>query len=387
MPKTLSLGQSAVVVGLCLLFTTISINVEAPLYVTYAQLAGLGRAESAFAFAIHPIALLLLLTFIGGISERLGQKNAIIVGMGCAVIATSLMIVLPSLYTLYFTRVVQAFALCLNLGACTAYLVQVYSERAENASMWVGMMTSLGYGVGALLTSIFISITPSITPPSYFIVALGSGLCLFLATRILPLSEPNPEAPLIRLPHFPPLVRELGITLGVAWAVTGLLIAIVPNQLTLVGVGAWSGVALFVVNAIGAVIQPIARRFNPITALKIGIVVLPFGYFIMVLGTWIGFVPMLLLGAALVGSSCYGFIYYGALTQLNLKIDSESRVGATTGLFLLANSGFALPSIGIGYLSETFLGVTQSLLCFGLLMVGIVIVLGVRLWNSEIEVE
>jgi hypothetical protein len=112
---------------------------------------------------------------------------------------------------------------------------------------------------------------------------------------------------------------------------------------------------------------------------------LPFGYFIMVLGTWIGFVPMLLLGAALVGSSCYGFIYYGALTQLNLNIDSESRVSATTGLFLLANLGFALPSIGIGYLSETFLGVTQSLLCFGLFMVGIVIVLGVRLWNSEVE--
>jgi predicted MFS family arabinose efflux permease len=76
---------------------------------------------------------------------------------------------------------------------------------------------------------------------------------------------------------------------------------------------------------------------------------------------------LVLLGAAVTGSACYGFTYLGGLAELSLR-SGEKRARAVSGYFALAYLGFGLPSVGLGFLSDRF-GLMPALSGFGILLI------------------
>lgn len=172
----------------------------------------------------------------------------------------------------------------------------------------------------------------------------------------------------MRLPAFPRGSVTLGLAIATAWAVTGLVISVVPSQLSLQGLAAWSGPALFLVNGTGALMQPWARRLSAERSLLVGFVLLPVGYALLVLGAWWGALSLVLLGASVSGAACYGFTYLGGLTAVSV-ISGDSRARAVSGYFLFAYVGFGVPSVLVGFLAER-IGVPVALAVFlGVVMI------------------
>ncbi|WP_206100054.1 hypothetical protein [Pandoraea sp. XY-2] len=62
--------------------------------------------------------------------------------------------------------------------------------------------------------------------------------------------------------------------------------------------------------------------------------------------------PVLLAGAAIASSACYGFTYLGGLAAVNAAVAPAMRARAVAGYFLFAYFGFSVPVVTIGWLAD-----------------------------------
>ena len=364
----------AIIISLALFIVTLAVNLEVPLYPTYAENAGYGTGLTAVVFAFYIVGLLPVLMLFSGISDRLGRKPILLLGLACAFSATLLVTLFPTMQALLVARVLQGVGVGLSVGTGTAYLAEVLErtnvleqEGAARAAALTAVTTSLGFGGGALITSAALWLNSSPVPSSYILTLILSAATL-LAVAFLP-NPPALGGAIMRLPAFPQGSLKLGLAIATAWAVTGLVISVVPAQLRLYGLAVWAGPALFLVNGTGAFVQPWVRRMDATQALLIGFVLLPLGYALLILGVWQGVLALVLLGASVAGAACYGFTYLGGLASISL-LSGAQRARAVSGYFLFAYLGFGLPSIMIGFLAERT-GVPAALTVF----LGLVIVM------------
>lgn len=361
-------SAAPIIVGTALFLITAAVNLEVPLYGVYAAGAGFGAGLTAVVFAAYIGALVPTLIVFGGISDRVGRKPILLVGLGCAILATALMIFAPSVTALFVARVLQGIGVGLSIGAGTAFLAELLggAAGAARAASLAAVTTSLGFGSGALLTSAGLATVSTVPPISYVLVALLALGCFLAVSALRVRGGVTGTGALLRLPYYPTGVWGYGVAIAVAWAVTGLVIAVVPGELAQHGLGVWSGPTLFLVNGTGALMQPLARRLAPVAALRVGFVLLPLGYGLLVLGAWQGVLPGILAGAMLAGAACYGFTYLGGLSAVSVAGGVE-RARAVSGYFLCAYLGLGLPSIAVGFLADR-IGIVTALVGFGVVL-------------------
>jgi MFS family permease len=352
--------------ALALFLVTAAVNVEMPLYRVYAAQSGYGNGMTTLVFAAYIAGLLPTLIFFGGISDRIGRKAALFAGLSAALCATVLMIYRPGLHPLFISRIFQGMGVGLSMGAGSAYLAESLGggKAAQRSAGYVAIATSLGFGGGALFTGTVLLFNPSPSPISYRIIAFGAAVCLAMILGIR--GNPGTGGSLLRLPYFPKGTLPVALTITLAWAVTGVVISLMPAQLARNGLSAWAGHALFLVNATGVAVQPWARKMDPRKALLMGAIVLPIGYFVLLYGAWAGHMALVLSGAAMAGSACYGFTYLGGLAELSHR-GAEQRARAVSGYFVFAYLGFGLPSVALGFLADRF-GLIPTLTGFGALL-------------------
>jgi len=153
----------------------------------------------------------------------------------------------------------------------------------------------------------------------------------------------------------------------------------VPSQLRAFGLEAWAGPVLFAVNGTGVLAQPHARRLSPLGALRGGLALLPVGYGMLALGAWKGWLPLVLIGAAIAGAASYGYTYLGGLTEVS-RLGGKERARAVSGYFLCAYIGFSMPPIAVGYLGDA-IGIAPALGVFGIVVGGLSA--GFYIWSTQ----
>ena len=347
--------------ALCLI--TLAVNLQAPLYITYADLSGQGATATAVAFSGYVLGVLPVLLALGGLADRVGRRPLILAALLLSMLATLLMLLAPSLQTLGLAR------LCLGLGTglasatATAYMGELMgADSSARAANWVTASTSLGFGLGAALTSLFLLRGPSLTPGSFHLQLALAPVALALVWR-LPDPRPTQRSAMLRLPGYPTGSVVYGLAILLAWACVGLVIALLPGILRQHGLSAWSGFSTFCVISCGLLFQPLARRMACAKATLLGLGILPCSYALLAWGADRGQLGAVLLGAVAASSACYGFIYLGGLAAVNQLAGSEKTRGSA-GFFLLAYLGFSVPVIFTGVLSDQ-LGPRVALLAFG----------------------
>jgi len=366
-------------IALAAYITTTAVNIQVPLYAQYAQTANHGIGTLTLVFACYVAGLLPILILLGGISDRIGRRIPIVTGLTCAFVATAIVTVSPTLVTLAIARVVQGVGVGLGVAAGTAFLAEMLegANAPQRAAAYMTVATSLGFGSGALLTSLCVAIQnlndhPEAVPFSYYLL-LPLILVLALAVARIPERRARRPGVWVRPPHFQRETLPQCFAIFLAWAITGMVIAVVPTELARHDMTAWTGVALFCVNGTGVLFQPIARRMKPDRALRLGLFLAPLGYVMLALGAWLGSVALLLTGAAVAGSACYGFTYLGGLASVSAAAHDE-RARAASGYFLFAYLGFSVPVILSGFVSD-YLGILPALALFGVIAI---------IWNASI---
>ncbi|MBC3364275.1 MFS transporter [Pseudomonas sp. SWRI154] len=349
--------------GLCLI--TLAVNLQAPLYTTYAQLSGYGAAATAVAFSGYVLGVLPVLLAFGGLADRVGRKPLILAALGLSMLATVVTMLWPNLIALGVARLMMGVGTGLASATSTAYMMELMPTcDARSPANRVTASTSLGFGLGAALTSLFLLALPSVTPGSFWLQLMLAAFALVVVWRLPDPAERIKHAPLLRLPVFPCGSLPYSFSMLLAWATSGLVIAILPSVLAAHDLQQWSGLSTFTVISCGLVFQPWVRRMHPARATGLGLLVLPLSYALLAWGASQGSLPAVLLGALGASSACYGFLYLGGLSAITAMAGAQ-KARVTAGFFLFAYVGFSLPVVVTGLLADHF-GADVALIVFGL---------------------
>ncbi|HEY9658258.1 MAG TPA: MFS transporter, partial [Allocoleopsis sp.] len=189
--------RSTLTVAAAIFLTTHAANLQIPLYNTYAQNAGFDSGISAIAFSTYVAGLLPTLILLGGISDRIGRRTVILSSLTCAGVATFLMILNPTIYTLFVTRILQGISVGLITGTGTAYLSTLMPKNSAQVATHVSLTTSLGFSSGALFTNATLLYSNSLDPISYWVVFLLISGCIGLAIGLA--EQPTAQTALVRL--------------------------------------------------------------------------------------------------------------------------------------------------------------------------------------------
>jgi MFS family permease len=366
--------------GLCLI--TLAVNLQAPLYTTYAQLSGYGAGATAVAFSGYVLGVLPVLLAFGGLADRVGRKPLILAALGLSMLATLVTVLWPNLIALGVARLMMGVGTGLASATATAYMTELLATAdSRSPANRVTASTSLGFGLGAALTSLFLFAYPSVTPGSFWLQLVLAALALIVVWRLPDPAVRIEQAPLLRLPLFPAGSLPYSFSMLLAWATSGLVIAILPSVLATHDLQRWSGLSTFTVISCGLLFQPWVRRMQPARATGLGLLVLPLSYGLLAWGASIGSLAAVLLGALGASSACYGFLYLGGLSAVTAMAGAQkARVSA--GFFLFAYVGFSLPVVVTGLLADRF-GADVALLVFGLALLAGAAVTGLLIVRSE----
>jgi MFS family permease len=365
------------VVAIALWLITLSVNISMPLFRVYALEAGLNNGQTSLVLAAYIMGMLPCYVFLGGISDRLGRKPVIIASVICALLSTTIITLFPNVYALIASRIFQGIALGLSMGCGTAYISELLRHEklaATKAANMASLSTSLGFGGGALATTIILLYKFTLVPVTYYIL-----LVLTMAGLIFVFFLPKLErigGNIIRLPYFPKGSFPVNLAIAICWAANGVVIAIIPGQLAKYGLTIYGGFCLVLMNWSGAFLQPFIRKVDPVLSVRLGFILVPIGFGLVVAGCYSNELAIILSGTFVMGLAAYGFSYMGGLAIIS-NLGGIQKARAVSGYMFYGYIGFGIPAVFLGYIADQF-GIINSLLLFE----SVVIALSVYLFTT-----
>lgn len=338
-------------VALTLFAITAAVNLQYPLYAAYMDAAGYGFGMRTAGFAVYVLGVVPVMAWCGGASDAVGRKVPLLAALAAAGASVAVMMAFPTAHALFAARLLQGVAVALCFGAGTACLAEWFGD-ARRAAWWAALTTSLGFGGGALLTSMLArpgDLHPFSYPLVLSLVAVAIGGLLALPSR--PVATPG--ASWLRLPCYPPGTVPFTIGIGIAWSVSGIILALAPHLLRGDGHAAWAGIGLFALCGAGAAVQavPGVQPRSPGRGVAIGALCSGLAFALLVCGAALHQPVLVVLSAGVAGASGFGFMYLAGLTAVTVA-GGQRRSAAVSGFLLSAYIGFGGPCILVGLLAD-----------------------------------
>ncbi|GAA3784433.1 MFS transporter [Streptomyces chiangmaiensis] len=118
-------------------------------YPLYAQQWGLTPTVTTTLFGVYPLTLVVVLTLFGGISDHIGRRASILLGVGFFILGALIFALAPDIAWLYIGRILQGVGMSFSLGAASAALAEFNpTGNPARASSVTAIGTSAGL-VGA----------------------------------------------------------------------------------------------------------------------------------------------------------------------------------------------------------------------------------------------
>src|SRR6266853_4467396 len=120
-------------------------------YPLYASELGLTHTVTTAIFAVFPIVVVAVLIFSGDISDYIGRRSTILIGLSSSLLGTALFAVAPSVLWVFVGRVFVGLGVGLCAGSATAAMVEFSPAGQETRA---GSITTLAQAIGIALATI-----------------------------------------------------------------------------------------------------------------------------------------------------------------------------------------------------------------------------------------
>ncbi|WP_080843743.1 MFS transporter [Cytobacillus gottheilii] len=346
-----------------------------PVMPFYAEEIGASPTELGLLMAVYSLMQLLFAPMWGRISDKIGRKPVIMIGIFGLGISFLLMALSTELWMLFAARVLGGFLSSANMPTVMAYVADITSEEDRGKGMGiVGAAVGMGFVFGPAIGGVFSS--ESLHIP-FFLAAASSFITFFFVFIVLKESltpeqrgSANKRAPLRHAFKGPTSMLFL-LQLFVSLSLSGLEATFAYFAAEKAGLGTVQlGYIFMIMGLAGAIVQGglvgrLTKKWGEGAVIQIGIVISAIGFglilltdsfwsaalFLSVFGIGNGFIRPS-VSSLLTKQSAAG---YGSTTGLLSSFDSFGRIiGPPLGGWLFA---FA---IGLPYIS----GMLLSLLAF-----------------------
>lgn len=157
-----------------------------PLYTTRWHLTPLITTEI---FAIYPLVLVIMLILFGNVSDHIGRRTTLLIGLAFLLVGTILFALAPGVGLIFPARVLQGVGVGLAVGAGSAALVDYnpYGPRVPGPISTA--VQSVGFTLALVVGAIFVQYAPNPLHLSYWVLVAAFVIC-GLFTLTLPRHNP-----------------------------------------------------------------------------------------------------------------------------------------------------------------------------------------------------
>jgi len=157
-------------------------------YQLYAEQWQLSHTVTTGVFAIYPLFVVAVLTLFGDLSDHIGRRTTMLLGLGASLAGTLLFALAPDVLWLFVARALMGVGVGLTAGPSTAAIVEFGAGGPSNrAALITTISQAAGFAAALLLGGALIQYAPWPTRLSFWVLAALLTL-LFAAAWFLPRS-------------------------------------------------------------------------------------------------------------------------------------------------------------------------------------------------------
>lgn len=172
-------------------FVMVGFGIIIPVLPFYAEGIGATPTQLGLLMAVYSLMQLLFSPMWGKISDRIGRKPVIMIGIIGLSLSFFLMAISSQLWMLFAARIIGGFLSSANMPTVTAYVADITSEEDRGKGMGVvGAAVGLGFVFGPAIGGIFSEISLSMP---FYISGISSLLTFFIVLFFLKESLPESE--------------------------------------------------------------------------------------------------------------------------------------------------------------------------------------------------
>lgn len=329
-----------------------------PLYHLYQQAWGFSSALLTVIFAVYALSLLATLLMFGSLSDYLGRRPVIFIGLLLEIVSMLLFIAATDVSWLIVARVLQGVATGIATSALGAAMLD---SDAQQGPLLNSITPMFGMALGALGTSALVEYAPLPMGRAYgLLLAAFVGQAVYLLW-VAETVTPQPGVLKTLRPRLAVPAQARGTLLLVlpadiaAWALGGFFLSLAPSLLT-AATGSTSvlngGFAVAALTISGAISIHNLRLRAPRLALLVGCSFLAIGVSVILAAVNLGWLWLFFTGAVVAGIG-FGASFLGAL-RLLLPLAHAHERGALMAAFLaLSYLAFCIPALLAGVSIKT----------------------------------
>ena len=342
-----------------------------PLYPHYEQRYGFSALTVTVIFAVYAFGVIAALLFLGGLSDQLGRRPALLAGLALSATSAVAFLLAGGLGALLAGRALSGLSAGIFTGTGTATLVDLAPPGRRAFATGVATAVNLGgLGCGPLLAGVLAAVaTAPLRLP--FWVDLGLLAPAFAAVIGMPETVRRAGGSLPRMQRLrvPAQLRGTftrAATAGFAsFTMSGLFGAVAPIFLaTLLHLPspALSGVTVFLLFASSAAGQLVITRIPARVGLSAGCIGVITGAGLVAAALALESLALLIAGAIVAGLG-QGLSVGAGLAAINAEAPADRRAEVASSFFVVLYVGLSIPIIGTGLASQV-IGLRASALIF-----------------------
>jgi MFS family permease len=351
-------GQAGSVTGFMLAVAAffvamVGTTLPTPLYPLLEQRYSFGPLLVTVIFAIYAFGVIGGLILFGNLSDRIGRKPVLLLGLALSTASALLFLLANSLAPIYVGRVVSGLSAGIFTGTATAYVIDLAPKGRRRLASFVAVFANLGgLGSGTLLSGLLAQWAPDAlrTP---FTVDLGLVVAATVGLILVPETVPHRD--------FGFRLQRLGVPAEVvpvfvraaaggfaAFAVSAVFSSVAPEFL---GVGlhyhspALAGLLVFVLFLFSVAGQALVLRLPNALATGCGLLVAGISLLAVSLGADS---LAALFASAVVGGLGQGVVISAGLAAIAERAPAERRGETASSFFVVLYFGLSLPVIAAG---------------------------------------
>ena len=322
-------------------------------YRLYAQEWHLSHTVTAEIFAIYPIVVVAVLIGFGDISDHIGRRATMLMGLAASLAGTVLFAIAPGVNSLFLARALMGLGVGLTAGPSTAAVVEFATGRASGrAALITTVAQAGGFAAALLLSGVLVQYAPWPTRLSFWVLAVLLTL-LFAGVWVLPhhtgANRQSRWRP--RLPMIPRNVRPAFMLASLAMMTAythGVLVLSLGGQVArdLVGThNALVGAAVLSLFPImfGAT-SIFGRSRPPRTAMIGGAIASATGMALLALAVARQDLIVFLLATSTAGAG-YSLLFMSGLQVINAAAPPDRRGGVLSAMYLFSYLSIVLGAV------------------------------------------
>jgi predicted MFS family arabinose efflux permease len=353
-------------------------SAPSPFYPVLQQELGFSAAVMTGIFAIYTLALLSTLLVVGSLSDHIGRRP--VVSVGLLLLAASIVIFwhAGSVVMLMEARVLQGVAAGMLLSSISAMSVDFEpADRPGSSAIWNSVMPLVGLAAGAGAAGAIMDLSPTADADVFGFLTIAY-LLLAAIVWLVPETAPRHHGLLASLKPrvgVPAAARAAFMRSAPAviagWATGGLYLALgAPIIHGIFGVSDYfiQGLVVMVLSGAGAIACYFARKRTPRQVTLYGTAALAIGTALTLAAVHFVSLPAYMAAVALAGTG-FGTCFLGVMRSVIPRVASSERGEFFAALFTLSYVAFGLPTVIAGF-AIPYLGLAGTTMVYG----GVIIV-------------